>query len=98
MSEVMKGDTYIPSLKIIGTTIEKFETNVSLITVCCMLHCCCLQICNVLASEVMVGTTCTPSVIVISTTVEQLETKGSLTTIVCLRQFAGFFYKRVIFY
>ena len=35
-SEVMVGDTCIPSLIIIGTAINQLKTNVSLITICCL--------------------------------------------------------------
>ena len=66
-------DTCVQSLIVIGTAINQLETKLSLYknTLLPEAICCCLQICNVLASEVMVGNTCTLSLVVIGTTVNQ---------------------------
>ena len=62
----------VPSLIVINSTINQFETKVSIKNnLLPEAICCCLQTCNVLESKVMVGNTCTLSLVVIGTTVNQ---------------------------
>ena len=82
-SEVMVGDTCIPSLIVINNTINQLETNILLSYLLPEAICCCLQTCNVAASEDIV----VPSLIVINSTINQLESKVSLITTCCLRLF-----------
>ena len=82
-SEVMVGDTCIPSLIVINTTNNQLKSKYLLAEAIC----CCLQTCNVAASEEIVGERCVPSHSVINTTINQLESKVSLITTHCLRLF-----------
>ena len=86
-SEVMVGDTCIPSLIVINNTINQLKTNIFLKYLLPEAICCCLQTCNVAASEEIVGERCVPSLIVINSTINQLESKVSLITTHCLTIF-----------
>ena len=71
-SEVMVGDTCIPSPIVINTKINQLETNIIiLLIVLPEAICCCLQTCNVAASEEIVGEKCVPSLIVTNSTINQ---------------------------
>ena len=67
-------DTCLPIVTVINTTINRLETNVSLITICCLrlLIVVYKYVSNVVASEVMVGDTCILCLVVIGTTIYQL--------------------------
>ena len=88
-----EGDTCIPSLFVINTTINQLESKVSLKTICCLrLFVVDYKlIYNVAASEEIVGERCVPSLIVINSTINQLESKVSLITTRCLRLFVVVF-------
>ena len=84
----MVGDTCVPSLIVINTTIMQLKSEVSLLTTYCLRLFVIVYKDEMLyiASEVMVGDTCVPSLIVIDATINQLETNLSIT-ICCLRLF-----------
>ena len=61
-------NTCVPSLSVISTTINQFETNALLTTICCL-----RLFVVVIVSQKMVSETCLPSVIIIDNTIKQLE-------------------------